>query len=377
MRIAVNARFLLKDRLEGLGRFSDEVLKRLVKNHPEHEFIFFFDRKWDPSFIYADNVKPVSVFPQARHPYLYYIWFEWSLPAQFKKWKPDIFFSPDGFLSLKTDIPQVPVIHDLAFEHYPKYVSKTGATYYKKYFPQFAIKAARIATVSEFSKQDIHNCYGIAKQKMDVVYNGVNHSFRPISQDRIGHFRSGKMEGKPWFVYVGSLHPRKNISRMLEAFDNFKKTDQQGYKLVIIGRKAWQTEGLEESYQAMAFKDDVLFTGRISDEEMMPYLSGARSLVYVPVFEGFGLPVLEAFQCGIPAVTSNVSSLPEVAGDAALCVDPFSVEAISSALKRMATDEALHENLCIEAENRAKAFSWDQTAKKVWQCLEKAIFDRA
>ncbi|MDX5320184.1 MAG: glycosyltransferase, partial [Bacteroidota bacterium] len=244
MRIAVNARFLLKDRLEGLGRFSDEVIKRLVQMRKEDEFVLFFDRAYDPQFVYGDNVIPVSVPPQARHPYLYPIWFNYSLPWQFKKFQPGLFFSPDGFLSLRTEIPQLPVIHDLAFEHYPEYVSKTGARYYKKNFPLFAHKAARIATVSEFSKEDIHTCYGINPDQIDVVYNGASSLFSRLDEESLANFKQEKMQGRPWFVYVGALHPRKNIGRLLEAFDAFKHNDNQGYRLVIIGRKAWQTEEL-------------------------------------------------------------------------------------------------------------------------------------
>lgn len=377
MRIAVNARFLLKDRLEGLGRFSHEVLQRVVKNHPEHEFIFFFDRPFAQEFVYAENVIPVAVFPPARHPYLYYIWFEWSLPRQFKKWKPDVFFSPDGFLSLSTEIPQVPVIHDLAFEHYPEYVSKTGAAYYKKYFPQFAKKAKRIATVSSYSKGDIHRTYGIKNENIDVVFNGASANFHPMDEGKLAAFKKAKMHDKPWFVYVGSLHPRKNIHRLLKAFDQFKLHDKEAYQLVIVGRKAWQTEELEEVFTNMKFQQDVLFTDRISDEEMLPYLCGARAMTYAPIFEGFGLPLLEAFQCGTPAITSNSSSLPEVAGNAALCVDPMSVHELAQAMQKISSDDALHADLKTKALERAKAFSWDDTADKVWQCLEKSIFDCA
>lgn len=377
MRIAVNARFLLKGRLEGLGRFSDEVLKRITRSHPEHEFVFFFDREYDPSFIYGPNVIPVKVFPPARHPFLYYIWFEWRLPALFRKWKVDAFLSPDGFLSLSTSIPQVPVIHDLAFEHYPELVSKTGAAYYKRYFPRFARKAARIATVSEFSKMDIHACYGINTEKIDVVYNGASPVFKEMDPEKIKAFRASQFGAKPWFVYVGSLHPRKNIGRLLEAFDVFKNQDKLKYQLVIIGRKAWQTQEMETIFEAMAHKNEVHFTGRISDEELLPYLCGARALTYIPLFEGFGLPLLEGFCCALPAITSNVSSLPEVAGEAALCVDPSSIPAIADALYQLSTDDLLHEALQNKARQRALDFNWDLTANKLWQCLEKGIFDRA
>ncbi len=377
MRIAVNARFLLKDRLEGLGRFSHEVLKRMVLAHPEHEFLFFFDRPYAPEFVYAENVTPIVVNPPARHPYLYVIWFEYRLPALFRKYGAEVFFSPDGFLSLRSSIPQVPVIHDLAFEHYPQYVSKAGARYYRKYFPRFVHKAARIATVSEYSKQDIVRTYGADPEHIEVVYNGVSSSFGSMEEAALDRFRQDEMEGKPWFVYLGSMHPRKNISRLLRAFDHFKKNDDRGYRLVLVGRKAWQVKGMEEVYESMEYRESVIFTGRIPDEKVQPYLAGARALVYVPLFEGFGLPLIEAFQCGVPALTSSVSSLPEVAGDAALCVNPLSEEEMAKGMHTLADNEEIHARLKSRTKERASAFSWDDTAGRCWNCLEKVILDRA
>ncbi len=132
MRIAVNTRFLLSHKMEGFGWFTYEVVKRLVQNHPEHEFIFFFDRKYDSKYIFGDNVTPVILSPQARHPILFKIWFNYSVTKALKKYKADIFFSPDGYLSLKTEIKQISVIHDLNFEHYPQDLPSWPRKYLKK-----------------------------------------------------------------------------------------------------------------------------------------------------------------------------------------------------------------------------------------------------
>jgi glycosyltransferase involved in cell wall biosynthesis len=373
MKIAVNARFLLKDRLEGIGRFSHETLKRMTRNHPEHDFIFYFDRAYDPSFIYSDNVLPVIAHPQARHPYLYYLWFEWSLPYFFRKHKPDLFLSPDGFLSLKAGIPSVPVMHDLAFEHYPQYVSKTGAKFYKKNFPEYARRAVRIATVSEFSKRDISSLYGINPGKIDVVYNGAASFFSPLPESAIREQRLKVSKGNPYWIYVGALHPRKNIGRLLEAFDLFKETDEDGFFLIIAGRKAWQTEDLEGAYANMKFRDSVIFTGRISDEELAAYIAGAYALTYIPVFEGFGLPLLEAFRCHVPAITSSVSSLPEVGAEGALYCDPFSAVSISTKMTELARNKNLYQKLRATAKTRGNDFSWEKTADLLWKTIENAL----
>src|SRR5690606_32666151 len=162
MRIAINTRLLLKGKLEGIGWYTHETIKRIVKAHPEHEFIFFFDRPYDTSFVFADNVTPVVFGPPARHPVLFYIWYEMRIPYMLRKYKVDLFVSPDGLTSLTTSVPTCLVMHDLAFEHYPHHL-KASIRYYLRYFsPIFAKKATRIVTVSEFSKQDIASTYHIA-----------------------------------------------------------------------------------------------------------------------------------------------------------------------------------------------------------------------
>jgi hypothetical protein len=155
MKIAVNTRLLLKNKLEGIGWFTFETLKRITEQHPEHEFYFIFDRKYDDSFIFSKNVKPIIIPPQARHPFLFFLWFEFSIPYILKRLKADVFLSPDGYLSLSSKTKQVAVIHDLNFEHNPNDVPFLVRKYFKFFFHRWAKKATRIVTVSEYSKKDI------------------------------------------------------------------------------------------------------------------------------------------------------------------------------------------------------------------------------
>ena len=180
MRIAVNTRFLLPKKMEGFGWYTFETISRIVKKHPEHEFYFFFDRPFDKKFIFASNVTPVVLNPPARHPILFKIWFDRSVTKALKKYQCDAFISPDGYLSLKTNVPQLGVIHDLNFEHHPKDIPASALKYLKNYFPKFAQKADRLCTVSEYSKQDIVKSYGIDPKKIDVTHNGVSDIFRPL-----------------------------------------------------------------------------------------------------------------------------------------------------------------------------------------------------
>ena len=219
MKIAVNTRLLIKDKLEGIGWFTYESLKRIVTAHPEHEFFFIFDRDYDGEFIFSTNVTPVVIGPQARHPVLFYIWFEFSLPAALKKIKADLFISPDAYLSLKTKVPSLLVIHDLNFEHYPKMVPFLARKHYQFFTPKFAEKADRIATVSQFSKDDIVQNYHISPEKIDVVYNGANETFYPINEDDKKKAKAMYCEGNDYFVFIGALNPRKNLVNLFKAFD--------------------------------------------------------------------------------------------------------------------------------------------------------------
>lgn len=372
MRIAVNTRLLLKGRLEGLGRFSDETLKLIVRANPEHQFYFLFDRPYDESFIYADNVTPIVVNPPARHPILWHVWFELSLPKVLKQIKPDLFLSPDGFLSLKADVKCLPVIHDLNFVHNPQDLAKTHSWFYNRYFPKYAEKASRIATVSEFSKQDISKQYGIAASKIDVVYNGVSERFKPLVDDHKQAVRDKWSDGLPYFIYVGAIHPRKNIERMLLAYNMFNKSITNGNKFLVVGNRKWWTESMQQTLESMAFRDNVIFTGRVSDDDLNDLMGAALANVYVSTFEGFGIPIIEAFQSGVPVITSNATSMPEIAGDAALIVDPTDTGQIAQAMDRLMNSETLRNDMIAKGQERAKLFTWQRSADLLWESVLKA-----
>ncbi len=371
MKIAVNTRLLLHNKLEGIGRFSFETLKRITQNHPEHQFIFFFDRPWHEEFIFSDNITPVVLFPQSRHPFLWYWWFEFSVPAALKKHQADVFLSPDGYLSLSTDLPQIPVIHDLNFEHYPQDLPYLYSKYYRHYFPKYANKAVRIATVSDFSKNDIAGQYGIATDKIDVVYNGCNENFKLVSVEVKEETKKKFSNACPYFVYVGAQHQRKNLQNLFHAFDEYKK-EGSNYKLLLSGQKKWWTSEMEEAYSGMQYKDDVIFTGRLSDEDLVNVMASSEALVYVSYFEGFGIPVVEAMQCNVPVICANTTSLPEVAGKAALLVNPFDVNEIAAAMKKLATNKILSTQLINAGQEQSKKFTWDTTADKLWQSVIKS-----
>lgn len=372
MKIVVNTRLLIKDKLEGIGWFTYETLKRITTAHPEHDFYFLFDRKYDSSFLFSKNVIPIVLSPQARHPILFKIWFNWSVKRFLNKINADLFISPDGYLSLTTQVPQIAVIHDLNFEHYPEFLPKHITKYYTTYFPLFAKKATKIVTVSNFSKKDIINQYNINPKKIDVVYNGINQRFTPLKNNLQNTIRNKYTNGFPYYIYIGSLNPRKNIENTLRAFDLFKKKNKSNHKFVIVGEKLWSNKSIESCYNSLEYKKDILFTGRLFNEDLGRLLASATALLYISYFEGFGIPIVEAMQCGTPVITSTKTSLPEVAGDAAILCNPNDINDISVQMKNIL--EPKYRTAYIEKGfNNAKKFNWDTTAFQLWKSIETVL----
>ena len=370
MKIAINTRFLIKDRLEGIGWFTFEVVKRLVEQHPEDEFVFFFDRPFSDEFVFGKNVKTEILFPPARHPILWYWWFEWSLPRLLKKHKPDVFLSPDNYLSLKTDVKTVLVMHDIAHVHYPEEVPFLARKYYNFFIPKFLKKAEKIITVSNHAKEDICKSYHIQVSKISVACNGCKDYFNPISTEEKQRVKEQFAEGEDYFFYIGAIHPRKNIHRLILAFDLFKKKTDSPIKLLLGGRFAFQTGVIKNTYEQAAFKKDIVLLGYLKNEDLPKLIGAAFALTYVSLFEGFGVPLLEAMHTETPVITSNVSSMPEVAGNAGLLVDPKNIESIADALERIYKDEELRKVLVENGNFQKEKFNWQIAADVVYDALK-------
>lgn len=372
-RIAVNTRLLIKNKLDGIGWFTFETLKRITTQHPEVDFFFLFDREPDPEYIFSNNVTPVVIGPQARHPVLFVLWFEIAVAWKLREIHPDLFLSPDGYLSLSTKTASLAVMHDLNFEHFPADLPWLVRKYYRFFFPRFAKKAMRIATVSEYSRADIVTQYGVAAEKIDVVYNGANELFKPLPDEMIEQTRLKFSEGHPYFLFVGSLHPRKNLARLFLAFDLFSETSAADIRLLVVGERKWWTKPIREAYDGMKFKDKVHFCGRLGIDDLCRVTASALATTYISYFEGFGIPIIESFRSGVPVITSNVTSMPEVAGDAALLIDPYDVNSISDAMQRLATDNELRSKLITKGFERAELFGWQITADRLWESIQKSM----
>jgi len=370
MNIAVNARLLIESRMEGIARYNYESLKCMVLDHPEDKFYFFFDRPYSEEFIFAKNVIPIKVIPPTRHPLLIMYWFEWAIYRKLKSIQPDVFLSGDTYMSLKTKIPTLLVSHDLAYIHYPGHIPKSHRMYYKYYFPKFHKKAKALIAVSEFTKNDIIKHYKIPAQQITVAYNAPNGTFYPIDPVTKAKTQEKLTQGRPYFVYLGSIHPRKNLENLIKGFDHFKENMDSDHCLVIIGRPAWNTESFYKTMDESPYKADIIHT-QFKRSELPEYIGSAEALCYISLFEGFGIPILEGFEAGVPVITSNVSSMPEVAKDAAIKVDPEDPFSIGSAFDQIANNAPLRKRLIEKGKNRLKDFSWQRTSEIIYGKLEE------
>lgn len=374
MRIAVNTRLLLPGRLDGIGWFTCETMRRIVLAHPEHEFFFLFDRKPDSQFLFASNTHAVVLHPQARHPLLWRLYFQWSVPRALRRLKADLFVSTDGWMPLNTKVPTLDVIHDLNFEHSSDFLRPSHQRYMTHFFPLFARKADRIATVSEFSKQDIVNTYSIDSMKIDVVYNGSHSFYQPCDEKQKQEIRNKYCNGKPFFIFIGTISRRKNLANILLAYTAFRnKHGNSEIDIVVVGGRYGAYPELDKALENNRFLDDIHFVGHVESELLSKLLASAEALVYTSVFEGFGIPIVEAFYAETAVITSNITSMPEVAGDATLLVNPMSVEDIAHAMSQLYNNTPLRRELIERGRKRRELFSWERTAELLWQSMMRTL----
>lgn len=367
MKIAINARFSGLDYIEGYGRFTNGLVKAYRELFPTDALTLLYDREPVQHFPHL----PYAVKgPAARHPLLWKIWYDYRLPAMAKQAQADVLFSPDGFCSLNTKLPQVLAIHDLAFHHFPSGIPPFYRRFYQYYTPAFIRKAQQIVTVSEYSKQDILKHYPFAKGKITVIPNAVEPGFFPLHWEEKQTVKDQLTQGYDYFLYVGSIHPRKNVINLLKGFSWFKNRHKSGIKLVLAGR-AWNEQEFAEQLSGYKYKDDVFQLGYVADEKLKKLMAAAYALVYPSYWEGFGLPILEAMQSGTPVICSNTSALPEITGSAAVYCSPEDAEAFGQAMGLLYKDEDHRATLIKAGLERAVAFNWEHSAQ-----LLKEVFTR-
>lgn len=373
MKIAINARFSGQNTIEGYGRFTNGLVQAMASACHDDEFIMMYDRQPELSVMRGRNISEMVKGPAARHPLLWKLWYDVSMPSMAGKAKADIIFSPDGFCSLHCSIPQVLAIHDLAYLHFPAGISRMYRAYYRYFTPQFIRKAKHIVTVSDFSMQDIIEHYPHAKGKISVIHNAADKGFIPLDWRVKEQVKEKYAGGSEYFLYAGAIHPRKNLINLLKGFSWFKNRQRSGMKLILAGRLAWGADEFVSLMKTYKYRDEVVMTGYIPEDEMQDLVGAAYAMVYPSHWEGFGLPVLEAMQSGVPVITSSNSSMPEISGDAAVYCEPGDSKAWGMAMGHLYKDENYRAELVSKGIKRASMFSWEDSAGKLREIFDRAI----
>ena len=260
--------------------------------------------------------------------------------------------------------PKVVTIHDVAFAAFENAFKKVEMVVFNAMGKRVARNAKHILTVSEFSKREIHKYLNVPLDKISVTYNGLDDCFKPAEKN---------LKNAPYILYVGNLSPRKNLVRLIEAFVQLKREHRVELVLKIVGQKAWLYDDIFESVRKSGLQSSIEFTGYISQEQLVETYQNATVMVYPSLYEGFGLPVVEAMGCGVPVVTSNSTSLAEVAGDAAELVDAHSAESICQGIWRVITSEDRHKELRQRGLARVRKFDWQTTARKTLEVYRSVL----
>jgi len=373
MVIAVDTRFLMNDHEEGYGYFLYENFRHIVRSYPEHHFIFIFDRAGDKNFLPEKNVKTVVVNPVARSPLLWKLWYEIRIPAVLKKYKADIFVGCHGICSLTTKIPQCLLLHDLSFLRSASLGKRSHAVFYKRNTQSFLDKAKSVVVLSSHSKKAVTQHYKIDAGKIMIVPPAVKKIFRELTDEEKTEIKWKLTGGKEYFLNSGSIHPRENIISLLKAFSVFKKKQSSNWKLVLTGKLTAEYRDFTESLETYKYRDDVVLTGRLSEDELARVLSSAYAMVYPSLGKDFAAPVLEAMSSSIPVITSGDSSMQEMAGDAALYCDPVDHGGIAEKMILLYKDENLRSLLIEKGKEIAKQYDWNKSSLLLWQGIIKAM----
>jgi glycosyltransferase involved in cell wall biosynthesis len=362
VRIAIDARKL---RDYGIGTYVRNLLRHLARQDQTTEYVVLCHQ--------ADQQITSNLGPNFR-PVLdaspgYSIREQVSVPLDLRRIRPTLFHSPHYVLPPLTPCRSVVTIHDCIHLRFPQYLpNRIGYAYAKSSMWVATHRSSRILTVSEASKRDILQYFNVPPTKIDVIYNAIDERFwESPADDEIDRVRERYQLIDPFVLYAGNIKPHKNLERLIEAFYTFRKRGFEQVKLLIIGDEISKYATLRRAVHRYKLHKHVRFFGFVPDKTLAVLYRLAAVFVFPSLYEGFGLPPLEAMASGTPVITSNVSSLPEVVGDAAVLIDPYDPMAIAGALERVLTDEALRDDLRARGLEQARHFSWDRSIERVRQ----------
>jgi glycosyltransferase involved in cell wall biosynthesis len=356
MRIGIDARLVHYSRA-GISQYILRLIQGLAEIDQENEFVILQSRKDKHIIVDKPNFKRVSLWTPSHHRLEQY-----TLRAEILGLGLDVLHSPDFIPPFRRNCKSVITIHDLAFLLYPHFLTKESARYYGQ-IDQAVKRSDHIIAVSHSTKHDTMQLMGAPEHKITVIYESANPVFRPVNdQDLLDQTKRKYRITGEYVLFVSTIEPRKNLPTLLRAYRQLLDSYKADAKLVVVGRKGWLSDEVFTLVDELKLDNDVLFLSRVPIEDLLYLYNAAQVLVQPSFYEGFGLPPLEAMACGTPVVVSNVSSLPEVVGDAGLLVDPENVCELTVAIWRILTDESLRAALVAKGLRRARCFSWEKTA---------------
>jgi glycosyltransferase involved in cell wall biosynthesis len=383
MHIGLNAHLLSLEetyRGAGINWYIHNLLTHLPRVDCDNRYTAFLG---DRRFTSAGLTLKVSRLPTSR-PVVRIFWEQVVQPFALQKERVDLLHALAFVTPLLSPCPSVVTIYDLSFILYPESFKHSKRFYLSLFTRLSARRARRIVVISESTKRDVVRLLGVPPEKVEVVYCGLDEAFCLLDKDQVAAFRAERGLPERFVLFVGTIEPRKNITRLIEAFATMRPCDLatlraepqgEALKLVIGGAKGWFYEDVFARVEELGLEGEVLFPGYIPASELPLWYNAAQLFVYPSLYEGFGLPPLEAMACGTPVVAANTSSLPEVVGEAGLTVDPLDIEGLAEAMRRVLNDKALRQEMRERGLRRAQGFSWTKTAQQTVQVYRRAIED--
>ncbi len=369
MLIGIDASRATVARRTGTETYSLHLIRGLIRLGQAHRLRLYTNGQ-PPDGLFWTGAAPSNV--ELRSISFPRLWTHLRLSAEMAARPPRGALCAGPRAAVDSSPAYVVTVHDLGYLHYPEAHRAVDRRYLDWSTRWNARQATAVLADSAATKADLVRAYGVEPGKIHVVYLGRDESLAPVLDPSVlAAARARYGIGERYLFYVGTLQPRKNLARVIEAFVRLAGTPAfAGVQLVLGGKRGWLYDDLFDRVERLDLQDRVLFPGYIEDADLPALLSGALAFVFPSLYEGFGIPVLEAGACGVPVITSNTSSLPEVAGDAALLVDPHDVDAIADAMVRLVTDEALRADLARRGLENVERFSWEKCARETLAVLE-------
>lgn len=360
-------------RRAGLGRYAESLARALAAAHADR-IALFYNRERGIEPLAGLTALPTRTVALGYKPWRMLVWGGQLSPLAFNRLLPDaeLFHATEHLLPPFRGIPTVLTVHDLIFRHLPEHHKRLNRWYLNLTLPLYCRRASHIIAVSEATRADISAAYRVPPEKITVIYEAAAPDFRPQSPERVAAVRVRHHLPERYLLFVSTIEPRKNLTRLLHAWEPLYLAGAAP-PLVLVGKRGWLEGDFFAALEASPARAGVLRTGYILDEDLPALYAGATAFVFPSLYEGFGLPPLEAMACGTPVICANTSSLPEVVGDAALGFDPRDVEAIREAVRQVAQDAPLRDELRARGLRRAAQFSWEQAARETYALYQKLL----